>query len=286
VFSILEDGSDEPAFDVAIIDEASQLTEPLVLAAVNLARRFVLVGDDQQLPPVVTADDALSSNVESPGGVLSESGIKGLDHSLFARLRPHVPHVMLTTQYRMSQSVQEFPNNAFYDGKLCAWPGVRDRVMPSRTDSEDSSEQSVELDPSRGFVWVETEPADTPRLNENEVAHIAKTIRELLPMLDHPDPASQIGVVSPFRAQCHAIRSALRAVEDGGRIEVDTVERFQGREKEVMLVSLVTSEWSDFVMSPARLNVTLTRARSKVIVFGTSALKARLFESFGIAPPT
>lgn len=278
VFSILEDGGDEPAFDVAIVDEASQLTEPLALAAVNLAKRFVLVGDDQQLPPVVTADDALSANVERPDGVLQESGIRGLDHSLFARLRPHVPHVMLTTQYRMSESVQEFPNNAFYDGKLSAWPGVRDRVMPAR---EESTEQSFELDPKRGFVWIETEPADTPRLNDNEVAHVAQTVQALLPLIDHEDAASQIGVVSPFRAQCHAIRSALRELDGGERVEVDTVERFQGREKEVMLVSLVAPEWSDFVMSPERLNVTLTRARSKVIVFGTKSVKHRFFESFG-----
>ena len=69
----------------------------------------------------------------------------------------------------------------------------------------------------------------------------------------------------------------MPAVHD--RIEVDTVERFQGREKDAMLVSLVAREWSDFVMDRRRLNVTLTRARSKVIVFGPKELGRRMIES-------
>ena len=279
VFSVIDEGSAEPAFDVAIIDEASQLTEPLALGAINLARRFVLVGDDRQLPPVVTADDALSPNVDSPDGALAESGLAGLDHSLFARLRPHVPHVMLTTQYRMSASVQAFPNRAFYDGRLSAWDGVRDREMPWSGAALDGDDP---LAPSRGFVWIESNPADTPRRNDHEVALVAESVGRLLSTLGVQNPARAIGVVSPYRAQCHAIRSALRELPGGASIEVDTVERFQGREKEVMLVSLVTSEWSEFVMSPERLNVTLTRARSKVIVIGSASVRQRLFDSYGI----
>ena len=279
VFSVIEDGGEEPAFDVAIIDEASQLTEPLALAAINLARRFVLVGDDKQLPPVVTADDALSHNVDPPAGVLATSDLSGLDHSLFARLRPHVPHVMLTTQYRMSESVQAFPNQAFYGGRLNAWHGVRDRTMPAGSVGEAADNDP--LDPERGFVWIESQPAETPRRNDHEVAIVAETVGRLLASLDVGAPGSAIGVVSPYRAQCHAIRSALRELDGGAAVEVDTVERFQGRQKEVMLVSLVTSDWSDFVMSPERLNVTLTRARSKVIVIGSAAVRQRFFDSYG-----
>ncbi len=84
-----------------------------------------------------------------------------------------------------------------------------------------------------------------------------------------------MGVISPFRNQCYLLRSALaeRLGESiASRIEVDTVERFQGREKEVMLVSLVVSTWSDFVMDDRRLNVAFTRARSKLVVFGPAQL--------------
>ena len=278
VFSVIEQGGGDHAFDVAIIDEASQLTEPLALAAINLATRFVLVGDDRQLPPVVTADDALSANAEPPDGALSESGIRGLDHSLFARLRPHVPHVMLTTQYRMSAAVQDFPNRAFYDGRLSAHEGVVARTMPLASGADLADDSA--LNPDRGFVWLESRPADTPRRNDHEVSLVVSTVAELLLSLGVEEPARSIGVVSPYRAQCHAIRSALRAIDGAAGVEVDTVERFQGREKEVMLVSLVTSDWSDFVMSPERLNVTLTRARSKVIVVGTAAVKRRFFESY------
>jgi DNA replication ATP-dependent helicase Dna2 len=101
----------------------------------------------------------------------------------------------------------------------------------------------------------------------------------------HPGdlPSDLLGIVSPFRAQCHAIRAAL-ATELGEElareIEVDTVDRFQGREKEAILVSLVARSWSDFVFDARRINVTLTRARTKVIVFGAKDLGRRMVETF------
>jgi len=288
VFDVLhrQAGEGVAPFDVAIVDEASQLTEPMALAPINLARRFVLVGDDFQLPPVVTASDALTANLEPPAWeALREAGVAGLDRSLFERLRPHVPHVLLTVQYRMNEDVQRFPNQAFYHDRLRAAPTAAARRLPLSSDhlATLDDEMRRRLDPERASVWVATEGGSSRHVHEPEVAAVVETAVALAAGLAAGGALRDdaIGVVAPFRAQCHAIRTGLRealpAVHD--RIEVDTVERFQGREKDAMLVSLVAREWSDFVMDRRRLNVTLTRARSKVIVFGPKELGRRMIES-------
>ncbi|MFT5993988.1 MAG: DNA replication ATP-dependent helicase Dna2, partial [Bradymonadia bacterium] len=279
--------ADAAMFDVAIIDEASQLTEPMALAAIQRARRFVLVGDDKQLPPVVRAPDALTSTLtddatdlaaDLPGDPpATPATLGGLDMSLFERLRPHVPHVLLRVQYRMNMGVQAFPNIAFYDGRLVAADANAHRELPLAVSDDWSDEMRRRLDPKKPSVWVDVESDNTGRSHPDEAAAIVETIITLIEAADGP---VSIGVVSPYRSQCLTIRAALDTAlgEDSNTIEVETVERFQGREKDVMMVSLVARDWSDFVMDPRRLNVTLTRARSKVIVFGNRALGQRMME--------
>src|SRR5699024_534273 len=94
----------QPIFDVALIDEASQLTEPLAAGISVRAERVILVGDDQQLPPVVVAKDAHATAQPALPLALEHSGLGGLDTSLFSRLRGRVPTVMLRRQYRMNRS--------------------------------------------------------------------------------------------------------------------------------------------------------------------------------------
>ena len=276
-------GQTEPLFDVAIVDEASQLTEPLTLAPLGLARRFVLVGDDKQLPPVVRATDALTAQLGALPVALSEAGIGGLDRSLFERLRPHVPHVLLREQYRMNEGVQQFPNRYYYDGALIAADGVGDRQLAVGDLSALDEEMQRRLDPTKPSVWVDVGGEDEGRMHRGEADEIVRTVAALMLQLDAAGAAKadSVGVVAPFRAQCHAVRAGLdRALPPtlAKLVEVATVERFQGREKDAMLVSLVCREWNEFVMEPRRLNVSLTRARTKVIVFGARALGRRLIE--------
>lgn len=287
-FSVIARGvrEGEHPFDVAIVDEASQLTEPLTLAAINLAKRFVLVGDERQLPPVVVAPDALSAVVESPGGPLRGAGFAGLDRSMFERLRPFAPHVLLTTQYRMNAELQSLPSAAFYGDALSADGGVTGRRLALDADRLASLDEDLRdrLDPAQPGVWIATESAGHARVNEGEVREIVRTLEALAATWPGGtlDP-SEVGVVTPFRAQGHALRVAIREALGDVPIEVDTVERFQGREKEVMIVSLVVGQWSDFVMNANRLNVALTRARSKLIVFGAAPVRRRLVEVLGEA---
>jgi Superfamily I DNA and RNA helicases and helicase subunits len=129
----------EQAFDVAVVDEATQLTEPSALAALNRAERFVLVGDHEQLPPVVQAADP------GDGDASGESAAENpLSRSLFERLIDQYPEasVMLTEQYRMSQRIQAFASAEFYDGALrpatgaVAGQSIADLVDPASLPGE------------------------------------------------------------------------------------------------------------------------------------------------------
>jgi DNA replication ATP-dependent helicase Dna2 len=266
-------------FDVAIVDEATQLSEPLALAAIIHARRFVLVGDARQLPPVVAAEgDGAAAGAPYPRSAEAESlGLAGLDRSLFERLAGRTPEAALRVQYRMSEEVQALSNTLYYGGTLRPDEGVRRRRLPLPTGplADLAPELRARLDPEQPVVWETLPgPKGDDRLNPAEVRAVVDSVAALV-ALGGPEEAARIGVISPFRAQCFAIRSALAqrlggAV--GGEVEVDTVERFQGRQKEVVFVSLVVTTWSDFVMDDRRLNVAFSRARSKLVVFGPAQL--------------
>lgn len=273
-------------FDLVIVDEAAQLTEPSAIAAWNRADRLILVGDDRQLPPVVRATEAHTATLATAVPEdLARARIGGLDRSLFERLRSFRPPVLLATQYRMSEAIQRFSSVAFYEGALRAAPAVADRRLPLTEGwSRDLDDELVRrLDPDRPMVWVDAQGECRGNTNLTEADELVRTIATLLGLWTADgdgSPWDRIGVVSPYRAQCHAIRTRLREALDGGRadVEIDTVERFQGREKEVMLVSLVERGWNEFVMDARRLNVTFTRARSKLIVFGRRDVGQRMQE--------
>ncbi|TVR05390.1 MAG: DUF2800 domain-containing protein, partial [Deltaproteobacteria bacterium] len=298
VFDVLERGVDvhgaphgtTPLFDVVIVDEASQLTEPMAVGAILRGRRFVLVGDDCQLPPVVSAPDALTATVAPERDpAATAAGLGGLDQSLFERLRAVLPGVMLRDQYRMSDAVQAVPSRLFYADRLRAGGRNADRrlsLSPTLVaDLPDALRRRV--DPARPVVWVDPGGACDGNHNAVEAEAVAATAAAFVTLHRRSGSLTLgddwLGVVAPFRAQCQAIRLALREhldPADADRIEVDTVERFQGREKEAMLISLVTRDWNDFVFDRRRMNVTLTRARSKVVLFGNRALGRRMVETW------
>lgn len=281
-------GAPSRPFDVAIVDEATQLTEPLTIGAVLLAKRFVLVGDSRQLPPVITAPEACCAHVDPDLSELAkEMGLRGLDWTLFERLAGHVPEAALTIQYRMNGQVQEIANRLYYDGKLESASSVERRQLQVDISNVPDVSPAIRarLDPKQPIVWETLVSEPNARRNDAEIEQVVATVDALVKShLDGDGFATDIGVITPFRVQTHAIRKALRnrlGAEVADRVEVDTVERFQGREKEVIIVSLVVSTWSDFVMDRRRLNVAFTRARSKLIVFGPAQLLYR-FEQSGL----
>ncbi|PSQ40044.1 AAA family ATPase [Halobacteriales archaeon SW_5_70_135] len=233
----------ETEFDAAIVDEAGQLTEPETLLATERADRFVLVGDDDQLPPVVRAENDLST-------------------SLFERLRDEYPDaaVTLDRQYRMAQRVQAFPSREFYDGRLRpATPAVAGRSLPGMTGVDPEALPDY-LDQ---VTLLDVGGDDAARTDAVEADRVARVVDDLTAAGVDPD---DVGVIAPYRAQ---------VAEIGRRVDVtvDTVDRFQGSSEEAIVVSFVaTDDLSGPIFEDyRRVNVALTRAKRCLVLVGDAA---------------
>ena len=235
-------------FALAVVDEATQAVEPAAYLALLRADRAVLAGDHLQLPPTVLSPAA-----------------QDLSISLFERLAAAHPGAMVTLaeQHRMNERIMRYPSDALYGGKLRAHPAVAHHAI---------DDAPLELIDTAGRGFEEETPAESDsKLNAGEAELVAAEVRKLLAKL----PAREIAVISPYDAQVQKLRQLLHGIED---LEVDTVDGFQGREKEAVVVSLVRSNPDGelgFVADIRRINVALTRARKKLIVVGDSATIAR-----------
>ncbi|SDF65697.1 AAA domain-containing protein [Halorientalis regularis] len=241
----------EQSFDVALVDEAGQLTEPATLAAVSLADKSVLVGDHQQLPPVVQAAD------DDEGGAAAP-----LQTSLFERLIEQYPDagVMLGRQYRMSQRIQAFASREFYDGQLRPATG---EVASQRIDDLAGVETDA-LPPNLRDSVAFVDPDGQARGNTNpvEAAAVVGTVQSYV---DAGVPPEEIGVIAPYRAQVAEINKRAPA-----GVTVDTVDRFQGSSKAVIVVSFVATDTLDgpIFEDYRRINVALTRAKKALVLVG------------------
>jgi len=245
----------EQAFDVAVVDEASQLTEPAALAALNRADRFVLVGDHEQLPPVVQSVDP-DSETETAAADVTDGN--PLSTSLFERLIEDYPDaaVMLTSQYRMSQRIQAFSSAEFYDGALR--PATGAVAAQSLAEVCDPTQLPAELHDQVAFVDPggkrvgNTNPTEADRVAEIVDAFVAAGVDR-----------SDIGVIAPFRAQVAEISRRVG-------VTVDTVDRFQGSSKEIIIVSFVATGRLEGPLfeDHRRINVALTRAKKGLVLVG------------------
>ncbi|KAL1918139.1 uncharacterized protein VTP21DRAFT_3405 [Calcarisporiella thermophila] len=275
-------------FDYCIVDEASQLTLPVSVGPLRFADVFVLVGDQYQLPPLVR-------NLEAKE--------EGLTTSLFKLLSEAHPEavVHLEHQYRMNREIMLLSNTLIYDYKLrCGTAQVAERTLSltaSNLDSRFHSETSVKcvgkcwlwklIDPMCKVVFVDTDeiPAPDSRSgdlvqNEIEAILVHQVVEALLSCgIDQ----TSIGVISVYRSQLKIISHLLKARP---QIEIHTVDKYQGRDKECILLSLVRSNSKqnigDLLRDWRRINVALTRAKSKLIVFGskTTLQSTDLFATF------
>ncbi len=264
-------------FDVAVIDEATQSTEPSALIPLLKAKRCIMAGDHKQLPPTV----------------LNEAAVRGsLSTSLFERLLQAYGdriRVMLDVQYRMNEEIETFPNQEFYKGKLRAFDSVRQRTLQELLPpSPDATREADDLTP---FLFLDTQGSDqyqermrrgsTSKENPGE-ARLVRGIAERL--LELGLPAEEIAIISPYDDQVSLMKSLLRV--DG--LEIKTVDGFQGREKEAVIVSFVRSNRRGeigFLSDLRRLNVSITRAKRKLVLIGdattleSSGCYRRLIES-------
>jgi len=241
-------------FDLAVVDEATQATEPSTLIPLVRARRAVMAGDHRQLPPTVISMEAKTR----------------LEISMFERLISVYPDasLMLRVQYRMNRKIMEFSGRRFYGGKLIAHESVRDIVL-----SDILPGPGRDLLDDTPIVFIDTGGAHGERQRHCSKSHEnwmeAVIVGRLLDTLISAGISPEhIGVISPYDDQVTLIR---RGAPEG--VEVKTVDGFQGREKEVIILSLVRSNEEGrigFLRDLRRLNVAITRARRKLYIVGDS----------------
>lgn len=250
---------DHRRFPIVLMDEATQAIEPSSMVPISKGcRQLILVGDHRQLPPTVISNDAQEG---------------GLGRSLFERLIDvGIKSHMLTVQYRMHPVLREFPSARFYDDKLEDGCSAEQRPAPAGVLWPDWDHPFAFI-PITGSEIEEEEGGS--RSNPAEAARIYGLVQELLVPGDiTPD---QIGIITPYSGQVRAlcdIFDSNRERDKGQRyagLEINSVDGYQGREKEVIIFSAVRSNPDGivgFLSDRRRLNVAITRAKRGLIVLG------------------
>ncbi len=256
-------------FDLVVLDEASQAAEPLSWVPLIMAKKAVFAGDAHQLPPTIYSKEAAEG---------------GLAVTLFDRLKDLLPssvQTLLRVQYRMHEDIMRFPSESFYDGQLIADESVAQHVadeLPGVASTPLTGKPVTYVDTAgAGFDEQWNELLES-RENRGEAELAVKILRELLASGLKP---KDVAVLTPYVAQAKLLKSLAR--EAG--LEIGSVDGFQGREKEAVILSLVRSNEAGqigFLGDMRRLNVAVTRARRCLIVIGDSATIARnsVYEKF------
>ncbi|KAI9781046.1 MAG: hypothetical protein M1835_004368 [Candelina submexicana] len=269
-------------FDVVIIDEASQALEAQCWVPLLSAKKVVLAGDHLQLPPTIKS---LNAKARSDGAKTATD--MSLETTLFDRLLSlHGPTIkrMLTTQYRMHEKLMRFPSQVLYDSKLIAAEAVKARLLKDLpyevNKTEDTSEPLVFWDTQGGDFPEKTEDEEVgkkagkglglgeSKSNEMEAALVRYHVGNLV----HAGVrAEDIAVVTPYNGQLALMSHGLKETFPG--IELGSVDGFQGREKEAVIVTLVRSNPEHevgFLSEERRLNVAMTRPKRHLCVIGDS----------------
>ena len=278
-------------FDTAIIDEASQILEPLLVGILPNFKRFVLIGDHKQLPAVVLQDKQHSLEKDAS---LQAIGLYNRRNALFERLYNkavdgnwHWAYDNLSHQGRMHGDISEFSSKYFYNGEL--------KLLPPEVPSSawqkmpldfrapmNASSLELQLVKSRVLYFsTEANRYNNPKTNEEEARLIGQIIHGFHRIYQENgkefDP-EKIGVITPFRAQIAQIRHRLVDYQlDYEKCTIDTVERYQGSARDIILISLCLNSLyqlesvvslSDDGQVDRKLNVALTRARHHLVVVG------------------
>eukprot|EP01125_Pyxidicula_operculata_P017334 TRINITY_DN606_c1_g2_i1.p1 TRINITY_DN606_c1_g2~~TRINITY_DN606_c1_g2_i1.p1 ORF type:complete len:942 (-),score=217.78 TRINITY_DN606_c1_g2_i1:198-3023(-) len=242
-------------FDIVIVDEAGQGLEPVCWIPMLKGKRFVLAGDHLQLPPTIHSDNAAK---------------KGLSTTLFERIikskiGPKVSK-LLSVQYRMNEKIMEWSSRYLYDSKLKAHECVAHHLLSDLEGVKTTDNTKVPLiliDTLRCFL-DEQQDSEGSKYNEGEANIVKKYITDLV---SSGVEERHISVITPYFAQVRFIRNLIR--KDYPMVEVNTVDGFQGREKEVIIISMVRSNNDKevgFLEERRRMNVAVTRAKRQCCI--------------------
>jgi len=240
-YSLRRSLAEDITYDFVIIDESSQVDLATGALALSCAKRAVIVGDLKQLPNVVDnkmkeKTDAVFDNFSIP------ESYRYSNHSLLAsiiEIFPHIPKTLLREHYRCNPKIIEFCNQKFYDNQLIIL-----------TESKNEREPLIVYKTTAGNHARE-------KTNQRQIDMI---INEIIP--NEKLEGIDLGIVTPYRNQTNALQKAF----SGTQIKADTVDKFQGRENDVIILSTVDNEISEFTDNPNRLNVAISRAIKQLIL--------------------
>lgn len=245
-------------FDWVVVDEACQCTESATWIPLQRGQRILLAGDHCQLPPTVRSTKAAD-----------EGYARSMMQRLVETYRTAVTR-QLTVQYRMHEDIMQFSSEQFYGGTLEADDSVRRHVLADlpHVTSTPLTDRSIDFIDTAGADYdEELEPDGLSKRNPAEGRLVLEKVRQLIEAGLTP---AEIAVIAPYAAQVRWLRQHAQE----RTLEIDTVDGFQGREKEAVVISLVRSNRIGeigFLGDTRRMNVALTRARRKLIVIGDSA---------------
>ena len=243
-------------FSTLFIDEAAQALEPACWIAIRRASRVILAGDHQQLPPTIKCNEAMK---------------QGLGKTLMERIVENQPSAvtLLKVQYRMNDAIMKFSSDWFYHGEVESDASVKHRSV---------------LDFEHPILWVESEEKEEfvgenhGRINKTEAEMVLATLTNYIEKIGKErflEERLDVGIISPYKVQTQYLRQQIRKREEfrpfRSSISVNTVDGFQGQERDIIIISLVRSNDEGqigFLSDLRRMNVAMTRARMKLIIFG------------------
>ncbi len=246
-------------FKTVFIDEAGQALEPACWIPIIRAERVVFAGDHCQLPPTIKSKEAAKG---------------GLETTLFEKAIRHHPAMaeMLTIQYRMHEAIMQFSSHYFYNNELVAHDSVKSSVL-----QDDISPLSFIDTAGCGFN-EKLDPETLSRNNEEEGDLLLKVLENLIEQIGSNEWTYSIGIITPYRAQVEyltkIVENSLLLTELSEFITINTVDAFQGQERDVIAISFVRSNNEGevgFLSDIRRTNVAMTRAKKKLIMVGDSA---------------
>ena len=252
-------------FGTLFIDEAAQALEAACWIAIRKADRVILAGDHCQLPPTVKSIEAVNGGL---GKTLMEKFVENQPQTV----------TLLQVQYRMNEDIMRFSSNWFYDGRVQCAPEVHSRSI---------------LDLDTAITWIDTAGEyreefvgeSFGRINRDEAALTLAILQSYIERIGRErivDERIDVGIISPYRAQVQYLRRLLKKSEYfkplRRQISVNTVDGFQGQERDVIMISLVRSNDDGqigFLRDLRRMNVAMTRARMKLFVLGDATTMTR-----------
>ncbi|MEO6916029.1 MAG: AAA domain-containing protein, partial [Chitinophagaceae bacterium] len=244
-------------YHVVVIDEAGQALEPACWVPILKGRKLVLAGDHQQLPPVIKSDHQQQD---------------GLGFTLLEKMVERYPEavVLLEEQYRMHSAIMHYSSKIFYKEKLMAHASVASHLVFA------GDEPLVFID-TAGCGYEEVKEG-TSTSNPEEAAFLLRHLNEYLLQGQSSGEIASVAVISPYKRQVEVLKEQLESfpalLEKGKAVSVNTIDSFQGQERDIVYISLTRSNQANiigFLAEVRRMNVAMTRARKKLVVIGDSA---------------